>query len=177
MYICWPSVSIFIKQCLCLRTLIKLFLLILYYTKEIFHFYCYCFQFSWETLLSLLLVLFTHPQFQMDLDLIPKTFTYSLFTVFIIYTHDNSNSATIIFCFLHIFICRQSPQTKKTISDIHAFFISNIFISNARLKSAKNQANAKQHSEAELLLFENYSHSSPTLSSKNNRTYSTYSEK
>ena len=107
----------------------------------------------------------------------PKTFTYSLFTAFIIYTHDNSNSATIIFCFLHIFICRQSPQTKKTISDIHAFFISNIFISNARLKSAKNQANAKQHSEAELLLFENYSHSSPTLSSKNNRTYSTYSKK
>ena len=28
----------------------------------------------------------------------------------------------------------------------------------------------KQHSEAELLLFENYSHSSFTLSSKNNRT-------
>ena len=37
---------------------------------------------------------------------------------------------------------------------------------------AKNQANAKQHPEDELLLFENYSHSSPTLSSKNNRTYS-----
>ena len=33
-------------------------------------------------------------------------------------------------------------------------------------KSAKNQANAKQHPEAQLLLFENYSHSSPTLSSK-----------
>ena len=37
---------------------------------------------------------------------------------------------------------------------------------------AKNQAKAKQHPEAELLLFENYSHSSSTLSSKNNRTYS-----
>ena len=36
---------------------------------------------------------------------------------------------------------------------------------------AKNQANAKQHSEPELLL-ENYSHFSSTLSSKNNRTYS-----
>ena len=36
---------------------------------------------------------------------------------------------------------------------------------------AKNQANDKQHPEAELLLFENYSHSSSTLSSKNNRTY------
>ena len=30
-----------------------------------------------------------------------------------------------------------------------------------RLKLAKNQANAKQHPEAELLLFENYTHSSP----------------
>ena len=37
---------------------------------------------------------------------------------------------------------------------------------------AKNQAKAKQHSEAELLLFENYSHSSSTLLSKDNRTYS-----
>ena len=37
---------------------------------------------------------------------------------------------------------------------------------------AKNQANAKQHPEAELLLFENYSHSLSTLSSKNNRTHS-----
>ena len=40
------------------------------------------------------------------------------------------------------------------------------------MKLPKSQANAKQHPEAELLLFENYSHSSPTLSSKNNRTYS-----
>ena len=31
----------------------------------------------------------------------------------------------------------------------------------------KNQANAKQHPEAELFLFENYCHSSPTLSSIN----------
>ena len=38
------------------------------------------------------------------------------------------------------------------------------------MKLAKNQANDKQHPEAELLLFENYSHSSSTLSSKNNRT-------
>ena len=57
------------------------------------------------------------------------------------------------------------------------FFISNTVISNARLKSAKTQANAKQHPEAELLLFENYSHSSSTLSSKNNRTYSEIKQK
>ena len=37
---------------------------------------------------------------------------------------------------------------------------------------AKNQPNAKQRPEAELLLIENYSHSSYTLSSKNNGTYS-----
>ena len=52
------------------------------------------------------------------------------------------------------------------------FFISNTFISNAGLKLPKNQANAKQQPEAELLLFENYSHSSSMLSSKNDRTYS-----
>ena len=56
--------------------------------------------------------------------------------------------------------------------EIHAFFISNTFLSNVRLKLAKNQANAKPHPEAEVLLFENYSHSSPMLSSKSNRTHS-----
>ena len=58
-----------------------------------------------------------------------------------------------------------------------SFFISSTFISNARLKLAKNQANAKQHLEAELWKFENYSHSSSTLSSKNNRTYSKNKQK
>ena len=42
---------------------------------------------------------------------------------------------------------------------MHAFFISNTFISNVKLKLAKNQANFKQHPQAELLLFENYLHS------------------
>ena len=36
---------------------------------------------------------------------------------------------------------------------------------------AKNQAKTKQHPEAELLLFENYSLSLSRLSSKNNSTY------
>ena len=52
------------------------------------------------------------------------------------------------------------------------FFTSNTFISNSRLKLPKIQANAKQHPETELFLFENYSHSSATLSNRNNRTYS-----
>ena len=61
-------------------------------------------------------------------------------------------------------------RTQSNIN-IGAFFISNTFISNAKLKLAKNQANAKQHPETELLLFENYSHSSSTFSSKNNGTF------
>ena len=56
---------------------------------------------------------------------------------------------------------------------IHAFFISNTFISKARLKLAKKQqAKAKQHVEAEFSLLENYVHSSSTLSSKDNKRYS-----
>ena len=51
---------------------------------------------------------------------------------------------------------------------LHAFFTGNTFISNARLKLAKNETNPKQHPEAELLVFENYLHSS----SKNNGTCS-----
>ena len=49
--------------------------------------------------------------------------------------------------------------------------MSNTFISNARLKLAKNQAEAEQDPEADLLLLENYSHSSYILSSKNNSAY------
>ena len=42
----------------------------------------------------------------------------------------------------------------------------------AGIELAKNQGNAKKHPVAELLLYENYSHSLSTLSSKNSRTYS-----
>ena len=51
------------------------------------------------------------------------------------------------------------------------FFISNALISNATKKLTKNQGKAKQHPEIELLLFENYSLFSPSLSSKNNGRY------
>ena len=61
----------------------------------------------------------------------------------------------------HLVIALAIPLTPEQL--IHAFFISNTFTSNARLKLAKNQANAKQHPETKLLLFENYSHSSFTL--------------
>ena len=56
--------------------------------------------------------------------------------------------------------------------DYMHFFISNTFISNTRLKLKINHANAKQHPEAKLLLFEHYSLSSFMLSSKTNMRYS-----
>ena len=62
--------------------------------------------------------------------------------------------------------------SNSKVNNVHAFFISNTFISNTRLKLAKNQAKAKQHPEAEFLLFENYSFSSSTLSSKSNGRFS-----
>ena len=55
---------------------------------------------------------------------------------------------------------------------IHPFIISNTLISNIRLKLTKNQAKTKQHSEAKLLLFENYLPASSMLSSKANMKFS-----
>ena len=68
-----------------------------------------------------------------------------------------------------IFFCDFGAYFLRDSSFLYTrFFISNTFISNDRLKLAKNQTNAKQHPEAELLLFENYSHSL----SENSRTCS-----
>ena len=52
------------------------------------------------------------------------------------------------------------------------FFYKQHLYKQRQAKIGKNQANAKQHLEAELLLFENCSHSSSSVLSKNNRTYS-----
>ena len=52
------------------------------------------------------------------------------------------------------------------------FFYKQHFCKQHQTVLAKNQANAKQQPDAELLLFENYSHSSAMLSSKNNKTHS-----
>ena len=59
----------------------------------------------------------------------------------------------------------------QRIYPIHDFFISNSFVSNIRLKLAKNQTKAKQHPEAGFMLFEDYLLPSSVLSSKNNRKY------
>ena len=67
---------------------------------------------------------------------------------------------------------RHEKTYAQTWTQIHACFINNTFTSNARLILAKNQANANQQPEAELLLFENYSYSSSTLSSKYSMVYS-----
>ena len=58
------------------------------------------------------------------------------------------------------------------LSNITRLFKTNAFIRNNRLKLVKNQAKAKQHPEAELLLFESYSLFSTVLSSKTNMRYS-----
>ena len=63
-------------------------------------------------------------------------------------------------------------KSSGTSMELRAFFISNTFISNTRLKFAKKRAKSKQHPQAELLLFENHSLSSSMLSSKNSRVYS-----
>ena len=52
------------------------------------------------------------------------------------------------------------------------FFHKQHFYKQRQPETGKNQAKAKQHPEAELLLFENYLLSSSKLSSKNNRRYS-----
>ena len=54
---------------------------------------------------------------------------------------------------------------------LHAFFISNTY-KQRQAEISKNQAKAKQHPQAKLLLFENYLLSSSTLSSKHDRRYS-----
>ena len=54
----------------------------------------------------------------------------------------------------------------------HFLYKQQQFYKQRQAEIDKYQANAKQDLEAELLLFKNYSHSSSTLSSKNNRTYS-----
>ena len=52
------------------------------------------------------------------------------------------------------------------------FFYKQHFYKQLLAEIGKNRANAKQHPKGKYLLFENYSHSSLMLSSKNNRTYS-----
>ena len=100
--------------------------------------------------------------------------------IFIIRKSTLSNIQNL-FSFIQFHICsdwlclfnRKSLYTPFFYKQYTLFFISNTSISNARLKLAENRANAKQHPEAEVFLFEIYSHFSPMLSSKtNNRTHS-----
>ena len=53
----------------------------------------------------------------------------------------------------------QSSILKDRKREISTCFTSNAFIFSARMKFVKNLRNGKQHPQAELLLFENYSHS------------------
>ena len=78
----------------------------------------------------------------------------------------------MILIFVDIFSNLQASYTNAISRDYTHFLISNTFISNTRLKLAKNQLNAKLNLEAELLLLEKYSYFSSSLSSKNNGPYS-----
>ena len=53
----------------------------------------------------------------------------------------------------------------------YILFYKEHFYKQHQAEIGKKQVNAKQHPEAELLLFENYSHSSSTVPSKHIRTY------
>ena len=59
----------------------------------------------------------------------------------------------------------------RFIDNIHTFYKQH-FYKQLQAETGKKSANAKQNHEAKLWLFENYSQSSYTLSSKNNRIYS-----
>ena len=83
----------------------------------------------------------------------------NLFTEYI-YTLCNNGIKSCKFSFLKI--VSPAPNLHAW---LQAFFISNTFISNVRLKLTK-KSKVKQHPETEILQFENYSHSSPTLSAK-----------
>ena len=63
-----------------------------------------------------------------------------------------------------------SPEYSKNIPNTR-FFYKQHFYKQRQAEIEKHQTNAKQHLEAQLLLFVDYSHSLSTLSSKNNRTY------
>ena len=63
-------------------------------------------------------------------------------------------------------------NSKLLLTYLHAFLYKQYFSKQRQAKIGKNQAKPTQHPETELLLFDNYSLSSPTLSSKNNWRYS-----
>ena len=81
----------------------------------------------------------------------------------------------ILYYFLLIILSHFGLITPTLFRDVcymnTRFFMSNTFISNARLKLTKNQARANQHPEAEPLQFQDYSLYSSTLKSKNNWCY------
>ena len=54
---------------------------------------------------------------------------------------------------------------------LRAFFYKRHFYKQRQTEIAKRNNNKKQHTEAELLIFENYSYFSSTLQCKNNRTH------
>ena len=67
---------------------------------------------------------------------------------------------------------REQLIWQKRLRQCTRFFYKQQFYKQRQAEIEKNQTKGEQYPEAEYFLFENYSYSSPTLSSKNNRTYS-----
>ena len=70
------------------------------------------------------------------------------------YLTQKSEEARLLLCKKQRNVC--VFLLKKAKKEYMLFYMSNTFISNATLKLAKNETKARQHPEAELLLFENF---------------------
>ena len=83
-------------------------------------------------------------------------------------TGDNSSCKPI-----NLISLKLQRSSRKELSRSYArFFYKQYFYKQSQTDiGTENQVHAKQHPEADLSLFENYSHSLLTLSSKNDRTY------
>ena len=64
----------------------------------------------------------------------------------------NHSEFLLIFCRVKYATISLFPTRILPYTGMHAFFMSTVFISNPKLKLAKNLANAEQHPEAELLV-------------------------
>ena len=89
------------------------------------------------------------------MDLIKSFLTgvlYDYFNLIFVFLNEEDKAQECCSCFklimqahLHVVF-----STISFVKYVHAFFITNTFISNTALKLAKNQAKAKQHPQAEL---------------------------
>ena len=95
----------------------------------------------------------------------------TFFTLCRVRLYVNISCIVFVFFFSFSFTLRALFCQKFMFSEYTLFYKQHFCKQLQAVKLAKNQAKAKQHPETELLLFEIYSLSSSTLSSKNSRRY------